>query len=80
MPVSEVQEGASFRFGRDMGRQISVSAGRIAGSGKRETVISETCRICSLLKFRRAFCGMHRKEDPGMGGCGFCRTTCLGRV
>lgn len=68
------KRGIKFKFDKVIQKQIEKSATRISKSKKKETVIFEICRFCSMLKKQKIFCKLHHKENPFLTGC---KSVCL---
>lgn len=63
------KRGIKFKFDKDTKKQIEKSATRISKSEKKETVIFEICRFCSMLKKQKVFCKLHQEENPFLTKC-----------
>lgn len=73
------KRGTSFRFERDIQREIEKLASKITKSRNPEQLIFEICRICYILKNKKLFCKLHRKENPVLIKCNPQKGICLRR-
>lgn len=71
------KRGTSFRFGKDIQKRIEKIAFEVAKSKNREELIFETCRICAMLRTKKAFCKLHQRENPFLSKCGLYKGICL---
>ena len=70
------KRGSSFKFSKNAQKEIEVSAAKIAKSKKKEIVVFEICKLCSMLKKQKVFCKLHQKENPCLTKCDLYKTIC----
>jgi predicted transcriptional regulator len=71
------KRGMNFQFDDNMKKQIQAIAVKISKSKNKETIISETCKLCSLFKKQKLFCKLHKEEVPLLAECCLEHTTCV---
>ncbi|MEA3343461.1 MAG: hypothetical protein U9Q92_04800, partial [archaeon] len=71
------KRGMGFRFDADAQKHIEKIAMKVAKSKKKETIVIEICRLCSMLKKQKAFCSLHHDENPSLSECDLHKAICL---
>jgi len=72
----KLKRGKNFRFTKKMKKEIEKAAIRIAKSKKRETVVPEICRLCSILRRQKSFVNFIKQENPYLARYDFVRIIC----